>query len=698
MEVADDATSIIQGVGLDRLDLSTRTANCCERANVMTLGDLSALHSLDVMKWRSAGRKTLREIREVLGKVGLKLRDDCSPAGIINPQILTELSLPVPTIEPPPSQDVSLLLKTATQDQQKSLVIPIKKLLLSVRAQNVVSRSGAKYLGDIAQLSKGDILSISNSGVRTLGELEKLLASHGLQLGTVIPDWSSSLVAAISKQLKAEIAKSAKERSNRLLAAIDPAPGSLEAELSRIVRAFENERNSDALIKLWGWAGNEPRVLDSVGQEFNLTRERVRQIEARSLRRYSACQFDLPFLRSAIDCIRTCVPMRDTAISERLYLEKVSKNQFSVWGLKKAVEIFEMRWPFETLSCKGIRMLMARGEGHRFRRALIELRRKTSDRGLTNIATLTTEAGLEESRSSALRLFLETVADVAWLDDGKEWLFLPEVPRNRLFNLCSKVLSVCPEIRIAELRRAVGKSRRLAMVPPQRTLAAFVEQAGLATVLEDRVRVGPNAVKSLSDGSVEATMLKVLDAHGPVMDGEQFARRCVEAGLNSTSFYIYRLISPVIGSLGKGVYCKVGAEVAPGTVEDIVARRNLTPRISDHGWTSTGRLWFGTQLSVATIAMGGIRLMSFVSDLTQGDWEVVLPDQTTCGSVSCKGIYIFNFRRALALLGAEPMDLVAVEFDLSRGQVHVRVGGPELFEKIEDPESVNFDNTSDDDD
>jgi hypothetical protein len=443
MEVADEVTSAIQEVSLERLDLSTRAANCCHNAGVRTLGDMAALHSLDIVEWRNAGRKTLSEIIEVLGKFGLKLKEDPSPSVF------------------------SLLLETATEDQQKNLVIPIKELLLSVRARNILSRVDAKFLGDIAQLSKGQILSISNSGVRTLAELEALLASHGLQLETRIPDWSRDRVTVISKRLKAQIAESAKERTNQLLAAIEPAaPQILEAELSRIVRAFENERNTDLLLKLWGWAGNDPRVLESVGQEFNLTRERVRQIESRALKRFSMCQFELPFLHRAMDCVKTCVPMLDVSISERLHVAKVSKNRFSVWGLKKSAEIFKLRWPFETVSLGEKRILTARGEGHRCRRAIIELRRKTSDRGLTSIAALASEVGFEDSRSSALRIFLDTAVDVAWLDDAKEWLFLPEVPRNRLFNLCSKVLSVCPEIRTAELRRAVGRSRRLAMVPP----------------------------------------------------------------------------------------------------------------------------------------------------------------------------------------------------------------------------------------
>jgi hypothetical protein len=228
-------------------------------------------------------------------------------------------------------------------------------------------------------------------------------------------------------------------------------------------------------------------------------------------------------------------------------------------------------------------------------------------------------------------------------------------------------------------------------------LATFVEREMLATVTNEVARVVPGAVKRLAEDSLEANMLKVLDEHGPIMDGEQFARRCVEAGINATSFYLYRMNSPVISSLGKGVYGKVGIDVPPGTIEDIVARRNATPRVSDHGWTSKGRLWFGIELSVGAL-QGSIRLVSFVSDLVQGEWEVVLPDQSTCGTVVCKGVFMHSFRRAFGLLGTEHTDFSAFEFDLSKRSVHVRVGGPGLLEQIEDPETTLTEGASDYDD
>jgi hypothetical protein len=124
-------------------------------------------------------------------------------------------------------------------------------------------------------------------------------------------------------------------------------------------------------------------------------------------------------------------------------------------------------------------MLVNRGDELKFRKSLHVLRRRTSDGGLTNILSLALEVGLDEQRIPALKAFIELAASVSWLDDPREWVFLPGLSRNRLFNLCSKVLAVCPTIRVAELRRAVGKSPRLAMVPSQRILSSFIERVGL---------------------------------------------------------------------------------------------------------------------------------------------------------------------------------------------------------------------------
>jgi hypothetical protein len=682
------AASILE-TALERVDLSTRTANCCEAAGISKLGELSALSSLEIMRWRNAGRKTLREVREVLGSVGLKLTDDRRATGKLNEDILLSLSLPVPTTTPDEPQ--TIFLESASKEMKKNLVFPLKKLPLSVRAQNIAARLEARYLGDIAQLSRSEILGVSNAGRRTLQELETLLENHQLSLGIVIPDWSRENAVQLEKQLREAITESTKERTDRVLASVDVQPTSIESELRRLVRAVETERNTDLLLKLWGWSGGNPRVLESVGQEYQLTRERVRQIEARALNRFLNHQFDLPFLRRTICFLKANVPALDSVLSARMCEAGISSAPFSVWGIKIATETFKIRWPFDGVAVKNKVMLADHGDELRFRKAVRSLRRRTSDRGLTNLFALATEAGLGDEKIPALRSFLDVAVAPTWLDETHEWLFLPGL-RNRLYNLSSKVLGVCRVIRVSELRRAVGKSKRLVMVPPQRVLGAFVERSELGTVSDDGVATANSSVHDeLAPDSVEGLMTSVLDRHGPVMDGETFARRCVEAGVNPISFYIYRANSPLISALGKGVYSKVGADVPPGVVGDIVSRRNLVTRVSEHGWTSTGRLWFGFELTLQTMTAGGIRIISFVADLVQGEWDVILPDGTACGSVTCKEVFIWSFRKAFSILGAEAGDLAAFEFDLQNRKVLVKIGGPSLFEQIENPDTISGD-------
>lgn len=230
----------------------------------------------------------------------------------------------------------------------------------------------------------------------------------------------------------------------------------------------------------------------------------------------------------------------------------------------------------------------------------------------------------------------------------------------------------------------------MTMCPPQRVLSAFIERRGLGRVEDSIVLANPGRGTAPAEGSAEGLMLRVLDEHGPVIDGEDFAEKCVAAGMNAISFYIYRAGSPVISSLGKNVYSKVGANVPPGTVEDIFGKRKTHTHISDHGWTSTGRLWCGTELSRQVITSGGVRLPSFVAGLVQGDWQVVLPDESEYGSVTCRQVFIWSFRKPFLVLGAEPTDLATFEFDLKARQVRVRVGGPDLFEAIQESSTTDF--------
>ena len=83
MDTRPDVQRHVLALGLDRFDLSTRTANCLHLANVSTVEQLVAETANGVLAWQNAGRKTLAEIRQLLGRIGLKLAGDPFPVGAI---------------------------------------------------------------------------------------------------------------------------------------------------------------------------------------------------------------------------------------------------------------------------------------------------------------------------------------------------------------------------------------------------------------------------------------------------------------------------------------------------------------------------------------------------------------------------------------------------------------------------------------
>jgi DNA-directed RNA polymerase subunit alpha len=58
---------------VDELELSVRSANCLQQANIKTIGDLVQKSEAEMLKTKNFGRKSLKEIKEILAEMGLSL-------------------------------------------------------------------------------------------------------------------------------------------------------------------------------------------------------------------------------------------------------------------------------------------------------------------------------------------------------------------------------------------------------------------------------------------------------------------------------------------------------------------------------------------------------------------------------------------------------------------------------------------------
>ncbi len=58
---------------VDELELSVRSANCLENANIKTIGELVQKTEAEMLKTKNFGRKSLKEIKDILVEMGLSL-------------------------------------------------------------------------------------------------------------------------------------------------------------------------------------------------------------------------------------------------------------------------------------------------------------------------------------------------------------------------------------------------------------------------------------------------------------------------------------------------------------------------------------------------------------------------------------------------------------------------------------------------
>jgi len=64
---------------VDELELSVRASNCLETAKIQTIGDLVQKSEKDMLEYRNFGKKSLQELKDILGKMGLQFGMDVKP-------------------------------------------------------------------------------------------------------------------------------------------------------------------------------------------------------------------------------------------------------------------------------------------------------------------------------------------------------------------------------------------------------------------------------------------------------------------------------------------------------------------------------------------------------------------------------------------------------------------------------------------
>jgi Bacterial RNA polymerase, alpha chain C terminal domain/Sigma-70, region 4 len=664
---------VVLSVPISSLDLSVRTTNVLKNAGAKCLGDLVSYTEGWLRTLPNCGTKTIKEIRLVLAEHGLVLGTppDTSwtpPVGF------------VPLVTPPDVPTRSL--GDLDVNERAKLYLRISELDFSPRGANALARAGVEFVGDIAGKTILDFIKLENCGSTTILEIRRKFDELGVPVGIVFSDWDPEEARRIRALQDAEMNRMLAEARNAVVRV--PESACLEDELSGVLRALANERDTEVVLKLFGWTGKGRRILESVGQEYGLTRERIRQLAARASRKIRERSIETPWLHKAVDALRAACPATSTTLANLLREAGIAKEDFDPSGVIAACEEFGIDSLVTSAPFGGTRVYDRSDKIDTLAQLRRSSRRLTSARGCVNFEAMCDELAIEPAARGKYRELMSLGGRITWLDEERQWLFAGGLARNRLGNLVAKVLFVSPEVSLSELRRAVARSRRLEVVPPTEILARFVQAAGLATVKDGAATAAQSFADAIEAGSAEATILRVFRENGPVLGWDRLQEFCVTGGMNPITVGIYMSASPIVSRLARGVYALVGEKIAPGTVEEVREKFASSRRSSEFGWSTRGTLWCSVKLTRNILVSGSMPLPAFVSDLVGGDdWKVRFGGAVLDTVLKSKNHFLWSVAKPLAYAGAEPDDICILEFDMQARIVNVSIGGEDLADAWE---------------
>ncbi len=155
----------VMKIAVSDFELSARARNCLERANIITLGDLTRISENELLAGKNFGETSLTEIREMLSsknlRIGQLLRID---------PVMPAKAAPVSVQEDLPPEQRAVLER------------PVSDLNLSVRSRKCLSRLGMATLGDVVSRTPDELLSVRNFGVTSLNEIRLKLQDFELRL------------------------------------------------------------------------------------------------------------------------------------------------------------------------------------------------------------------------------------------------------------------------------------------------------------------------------------------------------------------------------------------------------------------------------------------------------------------------------------------------------------------------------------
>jgi len=568
------------------------------------------------------------------------------------------------------------------------LLASLAEVELPKKIVSAMKEDGVELVGKFVQMSSTDLLRRPGLGFKSVREVEARLSIFDLRLGMELRGWDDRL----AKDARRAFGRNLKRLTFEKSGAASPRQVDLKQELLCLLRLVEDERNAYMLAKLFGFDGNGTKTLESVGAQFGLTRERVRQIAARAelklaeiwrplphLRRAKELLLAMPELFSAAECLNA---LQDAGLVDGI---------FNLSGIIHALEVIGEPVSIKSKNIAG-KEIFGNDRGiERAKRTIQLLRSETSSTGCTNVQRLSLAMGLAIEDAGSIRDLLVGFAEVHWLGEEKTWLISTRTTRNRIVNVASRILSISPRVKLNELRTALLRPVRIRLVPPPEILGQLLVHQGIAT-LDGGMAVATTKVDNIELGKNDTAMALAFKELGSPLSREQLEEYCIDdLGMNPTCFYLYLSYCPLVAKLGVGVFGLVGESVEIGRVEAIQSGYRAQQFEASSGWSRAGTLWFHFEIDRPSLTSGTRAVPTFVQNFVPGAWLIDIGDGIEAGYAKLEHGFISGLKASFVALGATNGDFLQLDFQIPSRKLLVRVVGEEQIEFSAAPTVDEFD-------
>ncbi|MBN2473868.1 MAG: hypothetical protein JXB62_04635 [Pirellulales bacterium] len=465
----------------------------------------------------------------------------------------------------------------------------------------------------------------------------------------------------------------------------------LEEELTQIFAPSFSARDRRIVAEYYGWDGRGNHTLEELGRQYDLSRERIRQICVRAVKRGRDAHVFAPVLDRTLRFLVKRFPIGFDKLQAELNASGLTRCGLPIESIRQAAEFLSRRPEFAVVDV-GRNRVVVLPKHVRMPQAIVRAaKRVVTNYGAGTLAEVADELS-DRFRGKVepllIRETLQSQDGMHWLDEKRNWFRLDALPQYGLPSLIEKVLSVTERIDVSKLRCAMARYRRNGRrLPPPQILLEFCRQMKGIRV-EDNVIISdpPRDWTKVLTG-VERSMVELLKRYGPVLERTVFEELCIHGGMNRFSFNAIVMSSPVVAQYGRSVYGLVGLKVDRKMVADLVSQKSAMPSnrvLKAFGETKDGKVYLAYKLSKAAISGGVVTVPAAVKRQVRGKFILRTDQGHKVGTLVAKKGCGWGLGPALRGGHAQQGDHMLLLLDTPKRQAHIHIGDENILNRLTD--------------